>query len=85
MFSPSLTHQCPRTCRGVLIGGRHTARPTSVFVANMVNFFVANEARLAEKHAAVLVSIGVVEPSQACGLGGAAFGPSMMRPRRRSG
>ena len=55
------TSELPKDFR-ILIDRRHTARPTSVFVANMVNFFVANEARLAGTRAAVLVSIGVVEP-----------------------
>ena len=45
----------------VLIDRRHAARPSSVFVACMVNFFRAHEARLAGTRAAVLVRTGGAE------------------------
>ena len=55
------TSELPKDFR-IFIDRRHAARPTSVFVANLMTFFAANEARFAGTRAAVLVSIGVVEP-----------------------
>ena len=46
----------------ILVDRRAAARPTSLFVACMVNFFRAHEARLAGTRAAVLMSPGVTEP-----------------------
>lgn len=46
----------------VLIDRRNAARPSSCFVACMVNFFRTHEARLAGLRAAVLVSNGGFEP-----------------------
>ena len=45
----------------IIIDRRSAARPTSSFVACMVNFFRAHEARLAGTRAAVLVSKSVTE------------------------
>ena len=45
----------------ILIDRRRAARPSSVFVACMVNFFRAHEAQLAGTRAAVLVRIGGAE------------------------
>jgi hypothetical protein len=45
----------------ILIDRRSAARPTSSFVACMVNFFRAHEARLAGTRAAVLISKSVPE------------------------
>jgi len=50
----------PRDFR-ILIDRRSAARPSSTFVACMVNFFRANEVRLAGTLAAVLVSRSVSE------------------------
>ena len=45
----------------ILIDRRGATRPTSSFVACMVNFFRAHEARLAGTRAAVLISTSVPE------------------------
>ena len=45
----------------ILIDRRRAARPTSSFIACMVNFFRAHEARLAGTRAAVLMSTSATE------------------------
>ena len=54
------TSEVPADFR-ILIDRRSAARPSSIFVACMVNFFRAHEARLAGTRAAVLVSNRVPE------------------------
>jgi hypothetical protein len=58
-LAASLLHELEKR---ILIDRRNAARPTSIFVTCMVNFFRAREARLAGTRAAVLVSNGVIDP-----------------------
>ena len=55
------TSELPEKFR-ILIDRRDAARPTSMVVGCMLNFFRAHEARLAGIRAAVLVNTGVIEP-----------------------
>jgi hypothetical protein len=60
MLSVLETSAVPQDFR-ILIDRRTAARPTSIFIACMVNFFRAYEARLVGTRAAVLVSKSVPE------------------------